>query len=879
MNLLNNVTMPTRGDVLHFAFMPDIRRNVASLPPVLSILVMIFARVFHSVDLLPAHHPILRGEGCNLKGFCSMLVEASGNIKWSWHGIPQLVIYYSVIGVIIGSIATIFLAISNMAIGTAMANTGDGETGQSGARIFEATGDLGIAWIDLMFHGLQPSSELGAQVNSISSGFALALGDMLRTYSYGTLVLAGIIISYSLASIVTETAHQGSVMGRENSEIWGPLRLIFALGILVPLATGINSGQAMVLQFSKWGSALATNTWSDFSMSLVASQTLDPKNLPEVGGVRDLVRQVLIMETCMATRNMKEGGEVVVRSGDVELVDENGQLVVHQWGVSAFDYDALAPSYIEQYDTRGHVRYDKKGSVGGPDGWITTAYCGAVNFQMPDSTYRNNASASNILAAHQRSYVYLSRNLVPLANVLAAVAIKEPNSFEDYDYAEEVLGTWATDQLEMIILGYQAEITSAAEEAYSNFRQEMVADFADRTQKYGWVAAGTWFMDLTRLNAEIMSAASAIPQPEPRFQPTARQFEGSDTVSSFGALLEYVKSGFGFLSDRSLTTHEYVEASVDLANKWFENAITQISDRNPEFKGDADIKLNVASTGGSSAIGRVLGFLNLQSTLENFSNNVRAPMLALIQLGQDLKAVALTGFAVGAALGIGSTTMGLIAATFAFMVMGGAYTLSIVLPLMPAVRFVFGVMTWLLAIFEAIVAIPVLALAHLRMDAQGGLTGGMAQSGYLLLLQLFLRPVLMILGLVGSIMVFNITMEMLNMTFMLAAKSSGNSGVLATLLDPFFYIVMYVGTAYTLANMSFKIIYMVPDQVLRYIGGSPSSTISGASSAERMAGIVSGKTENIGRGMMGGVSTAGTTARGFGAGMLTRGGGGGMGSA
>ena len=59
-----------------------------------------------------------------------------------------------------------------------------------------------------------------------------------------------------------------------------------------------------------------------------------------------------------------------------------------------------------------------------------------------------------------------------------------------------------------------------------------------------------------------------------------------------------------------------------------------------------------------------------------------------------------------------------------------------IIPFMPFIYFFFAVGTWVKAIFEAMVGVPLWALAHIRIDGQG-LPGDAAMNGYYLLLEIF----------------------------------------------------------------------------------------------------------------------------------------------
>ena len=75
------------------------------------------------------------------------------------------------------------------------------------------------------------------------------------------------------------------------------------------------------------------------------------------------------------------------------------------------------------------------------------------------------------------------------------------------------------------------------------------------------------------------------------------------------------------------------------------------------------------------------------------------------------------------------------------------------IPLLPFFRFFIGVLAWLLNVFEAIIAIPIVALAHLNLGGEG-LGGGAMRRVYLLWLNIIIRPALTLFGLLVGLLLF-----------------------------------------------------------------------------------------------------------------------------
>ena len=88
-----------------------------------------------------------------------------------------------------------------------------------------------------------------------------ALHALYEFYSIGLLVIAMFIVLYFVVVIVAETAQTGVPFGKRFNTVWAPLRLVIAIGLLVPIGYGLNSAQYIVLYAAKYGSNFATNGW------------------------------------------------------------------------------------------------------------------------------------------------------------------------------------------------------------------------------------------------------------------------------------------------------------------------------------------------------------------------------------------------------------------------------------------------------------------------------------------------------------------------------------------------------------------------------------------------------------------------------------------
>ena len=163
--------------------------------------------------------------------------------------------------------------------------------------------------------------------------------------------------------------------------------------------------------------------------------------------------------------------------------------------------------------------------------------------------------------------------------------------------------------------------------------------------------------------------------------------------------------------------------------------------------------------------------------------------------------------------------------------------LTFVLPLIPFIRFLFGILTWLMTVVEAFLAITVFAAAHVTRGEGNQLMTSVTRSGWLFLPGLVLRPALMLFGFVLGYWVFVAGVNILNGVFVSYLRDTDEL-VGIGLVGFITMTVVYVFICYTLMNMAFKLIDILPNVVMEWIGGRGAGAAGGAEGA--MGGIGAG---------------------------------------
>jgi conjugal transfer/type IV secretion protein DotA/TraY len=367
-----------------------------------------------------------------------------------------------------------------------------------------------------------------------------------------------------------------------------------------------------------------------------------------------------------------------------------------------------------------------------------------------------------------------------------------------------------TDRLYQIVQEFQNELDNNAQSAMSRAdasvaSQQCAQSVASRDPllaKGGWLAAGVFFNNIVRTEGvRADSMHDAIPQivapslyravGKRKNTPDSVSFIEETTVAALGSFSNWLGDGFSpaaqDVSDQKQSLRlpngssgaslldavfRIVNGIAGFTGVWDSTGTLGIKfdkSRDP-FSEVVAFGQNIEKTGwwclvGAAAVGvvgKVLNWVGNAAALavEVFSLGSLSWLAALIKgLGDAVDYFA--PFIEGTLVFIG----------IPFIAAG--LMLGYMLPLSPFLRFFFGALTWLIAVLEAVVAVPLWALAHVNPEGEG-LPGAKGGRGYQLILNIFLRPVLMIFGLIAGYIMFCVVVGFLNTMFIYAALGSGS---------------------------------------------------------------------------------------------------------
>lgn len=983
------------GSVVKYAILPRIVPRFGQLfLSGFAHVAFLMAQVYRGVRLLPDNHPYLKPANIGQYGMRQVVAAAASHIEFKRQNIDQIIVFFALlVGLTLLIVQSLLLLIGIIGTSAAIASPLSfgwyfGTPNYGGAS--GSTQDLAFILLDRVFgvtgifnscvslgtacYNSLPSMRFDLAnplpIAPFPSPYHLGLHAMFEFYSTGLLVVATFIIMYFVIVIVAETAQTGTPFGKRFNSVWAPLRLVMALGLLIPISSGLNSAQYITLWMAKFGSNFASNGWNVFNSGMGAwgaSQALQlvaKPNAPEVDG---LLQFMMLAHACKA---LEEGYYPVtnVEKADTRTCSEVPNTADDGYRSPGDGREVIVDGYLVRFDLMGGNDYARLS---------TTDFFGARQFfNNGDMTIRFGDRACENTTQMGRVAPTCGEVVIPMVNPSSAASEAGASQMQE-DYYEVVRYLWGdyggasplvwryrefcekseadkfisgslngdielrkkaiayvqnyickTDGEQVRMYGSKGKYTATladfqslpgedwgtnASLHYSVGAGAETADWPDlvasnslypsardvtnmpgpcatdliaentvrlgvRTQievmsgqtpsvgcgtafpvnnldeyemsrdqlSRGWAGAGMWYNHIARVNGSVMAAANSYPQPS-RFP---------NTMESVLAKLRQNNQSMTAADQFNPNLGGERKIQLERSN---ETRAAQVLNYIYRYWG-TNKDLHKPPTGNAifDFINELFGTRGLFD-LSDPKNAQTHPLALLSALGKTLVEASIRNIAIativkggGVLSGMGGFTPGEVGANaisgFLFSIATTTLTAGIVLyyvlPFLPFIYFFFAVGNWVKGIFEAMVGVPLWALAHIRIDGNG-LPGEAAMNGYYMIFEIFLRPLLIVFGLLASVTIYAAMASVLNGIWPLATNNLAGAnygdatepGWVQSArgpIDQLFFTVMYAVILYIMGLSSFKLIDLIPNQIMRWLGTGVStfSDLTGDAAAQ-----------------------------------------------
>lgn len=707
--------------------------------------------------------------------------------------------------------------------------------------------DVSVGILRRIFGPVIDALASGADPNTVSQA-ASTLGSMFSVFNSGVLVVASLIVSFIAVMGAVNTAQDGEAMGKSWSSVWTPVRVVAGAGFLLPSASGFSFIQHVVLMLALWGVGLANSVFDKGVQAGIVGGALTnisaqagygsgakPSESFPLYDVRKFAQQYLGLSYCAFSSN--------------KLYDDSGA------GGSAPAVKAdTTPDTTAIEDKGGSVttktflirdRNAASNLAGG------SPFCGTVKvyaFNAAPSVPSNNNNASETLngstATANQAALQAVRVAATSAKQQALVQLMQDIdawvATMPYSLSQPGWDSVNSQQFNVIVdNAQQAVLTNLTNQISGDATlTQIMQAWTTSVTKDGWAMAGGFQQRLGGVREEMAKIYSAAPA-----DATAPNFgglpddaraqmlaNGVDAVTR--TIISKADAGAGALNGtpnpaelNSVVPDSLNGLNVDTMRSGFDSRMSKFV--NWGMQGTTEIL--IGSSGDVDAISRIKRVGDWMTVL---SSMTLAADTALKTAITGLRAAAgMVGSVKLAGTGVDLSPVGTAVWDWALSVVVPqlakmmswldilAFYFGTFLPSLPYGIFMIVVVGWVLAVIQSVVAAPLWMVMHMR-PSQTFI--GSDQQGYLLLLSLFVRPALAVLGLFAGILAADPIVDYLAKAFFsmrtAIVTSQESLGWIVEFMTFTNWMTVFGFILLPITYMVFGLPQVLPDHVLKWIG-------------------------------------------------------------
>ena len=650
------------------------------------------------------------------------------------------------------------------------------------------------------------------------------LGNAMSKYNAGVMLLAAAVFLFTALMFPIKSAEDGELFGRWNT-VFVPFRMVVATLLLFPAASGFSFGQVtnywLVQQSVGLANVVSGAMVEGFTNKAGSALTAQSANSSQIQG---LATQIFLANTCVAAIKDREGNALF----NIGLhYNENNKS--YNWGPSI-------PGSGLDSDYCGSLKIVEQGAAGNAIVGASTIASFFGDYNQKEVTAAANSYQSSMI-------VNMDSQLKGIAESVVS-SLKSADGGEGMGIDDGVLA----DNLAKATPAKIAQIAVSQTDAATQRFNQLLAASVDEAGDYGsdmkqqiidkgWIATGGWMYQITALQSYYTAIFNNFPSVT-----QGEYYTNTAKVNQVDAeLMAYAKK---IADPAAIST---LAADMN-GNSWLGSAagsgtsltrgFAQSIGFDPKSRNHPLIQLQ---NGGSILEGAGLGMLAVRAALSEYVGSDgdvtvigSAKILAAVKGNLPLAGIITSIIDAAADL----------LPTVAYVFLGAGIVMGIVLPLLPLIHWLGGILGWFISVFVLILATPVWVASH--MFPEGHDIAGRGGPGYMILLQALLTPVLMVFGFLGGFLICYPILMLLNSMFFFVIDSidaTNISGIFTFSAD----IIIYVGFCYYAVSRCFELISVVPDKALAAIGGRGDGLEDNHNNKAAILGVVRQGTNQISR--------------------------------
>lgn len=617
-------------------------------------------------------------------------------------------------------------------------------------------------------------SEIFGTVGNVLQGSSGQMfGHLLYKFNEGIIVVAGMWLAYSVFTIVWRASSEGSFMGQNKSVPILFLRVALGFGLLIPNpSTGYNLLQDTVMKITVAGVGLADQTW-DYALDyLQEGGAVWTK--PTTSGASDIIVNSDFIDGMVGSSIGSSGPAAYLPSvfaNEVCMIS-NSNSGANNINTNSSNSGLSVPGVTQ--DPLDVIENDQNNTYEFPSSDSTPTGCGTVSFDVNGACSSNPSGAQCTVAKE--------------AIDGSITTLKDPA--KEYYCANDGEGNSActgvdTDTLhDDIVQDFASSTVAYANAMVVSARNAAVGSnneytsFIATAHTQGWLTAGRYYWDLSQIGWNYSQT-----------QDLSKYIASTTVNSDYSSQASTVQSTYSAdidtqLSNIASTSNEGSGGQDSAFNETYSASNVGVASGSAALAG---ISLMGGGVSGITLYGMLVPVLLDLTHILNLFNTAHMtadPIVFLHSVGMAALNMSgdiwiLSGLILAAALlPLGACNAVMNAGTsvqaagawikgFLFALAGAMFAVGVILgfylPLYPYMIFTFGVIGWMVSVIEAMVAAPLVCLGLTHPENHDFL--GSAAQSLMLFLGVFLRPVLILIGLIAGMILSYVSLSMVVYTF------------------------------------------------------------------------------------------------------------------
>lgn len=616
-------------------------------------------------------------------------------------------------------------------------------------------------------------------------------------------ILMGVLFIFNLVKDITNTANTGQAIGGKENLTWNIIRNVAGIALLIPIK-GVAAIQIAFIWIAAQGLLLANSIYEN--MDFFKSSTSNFSFVSNVQGeLYKSYKNAVLSNVCLLSAQKYQQQTNNFNFGLSVTQSKSADGVVYNY------------SFGNKHEKEQQHR----------------DICGKLSVFFPlqkdDKALLNTTSklaelsSFKIIDVEKISNQFQKIHLNNMHNLITVKAREAAQELLKYGNTDAFV-TKFTEKTVKDLAEYEDKI----KQEFANVKV-VNEDVKKYMTKHGIAGAGAWIWAISNTQSNLTNIVNDVPKVTLSLNTSSNYGESCSWYKKISSENRKRCSNFETLQAIS----GQIIANIDSAGSVFRNVENNISNK---FVKTENGLYEVASAEveeiNESVIDKILKYFDglkiTEQTLTVDRFETQNPLVAAQGLGQAILMVlqsVIIGLGTASIFSSAATTIAIAIFPFLITLFVTGIMITFYFAFLPFIIWLGNLVGWIVLIVQGIIGAPIWLVSFLRNTDTNDFVGKTGQ-GYLLVLEAFLRPTLMILALFFAFHLLSPTIGILNYFFWFVGNSIySNTNSFLVVSYYIFMILIYCVMTHKVLFIIFGLMEQIPDKILQWIGSNVNSVL------------------------------------------------------